>query len=51
MKLSKSTIALVLCVLAAITSCAFSADEKRGPTITNKVYFDVTIDGQEAGTL
>jgi len=49
MMLRRSTLALVLCVFAAIASGAFCADEKRGPKITNKVFFDVTIDGKDAG--
>lgn len=28
----------------------FAEDEKKGPKITNKVFFDITIDGKEIGT-
>jgi hypothetical protein len=38
-------------LLACCAISAFAAEEKRGPKITSKVFFDVTIDGKEAGAL
>ncbi len=42
---------LLLCVafLALTARFAFAEEEKRGPTITNSVFFDVEIDNAPAG--
>ena len=43
---------LFFCValLALTARFTFAEEEKKGPKITNKVFFDVEIDGQAAGT-
>lgn len=40
-----------LALLAVLISLAFYAAEakKKGPKVTTKVFFDITIDGKEAG--
>lgn len=40
--------AVVVLALIAVPGTRAS-EEKRGPKITNKVFFDITIDGKEAG--
>ena len=43
---------LALLVLLALSSQAHGADKpKKGPKVTNKVYFDVSIDDEPAGKL
>jgi hypothetical protein len=39
---------IVIAILATLMASA-TAEEKRGPKITNKVFFDVEIDGKDAG--
>jgi hypothetical protein len=39
---------ILFAILATLLACA-SAEEKRGPKITSKVYFDIEIDGKDAG--
>ena len=39
---------ILFAILATLMACA-SAEEKRGPKITSKVYFDIEIDGKDAG--
>lgn len=39
---------IVFAILASLLVCA-TAEEKRGPKITSKVFFDVEIDGKDAG--
>ena len=43
MKLIAATVLLSL----FISPCF--AEEKKGPKVTNKVFFDISIDGKEAG--
>jgi hypothetical protein len=42
---------IILALLLALLAVCFNAAEakKKGPKITAKVYFDITIDGKEAG--
>jgi len=42
---------LVAAIFVALFSvpASFAATETRGPKITNKVFFDISIDGKEAG--
>lgn len=42
---------IALAILAGLFMCATAEEEKpkRGPKITNKVFFDIEIDGKEAG--
>lgn len=42
--------AIVALIVAACCALPVFAEEKRGPAITSKVFFDVSIDGKEAGT-
>lgn len=41
---------IVALIVAACCTLPAMAEEKRGPAITSKVFFDVSIDGKEAGT-
>lgn len=44
---------LAVVALCALILCAQASDDqapKKGPKITNRVYFDIEIDGKEAGT-
>ena len=43
---------IALAILAGLFMCATAEDAaaKRGPKITTKVFFDIEIDGKEAGT-
>eukprot|EP00802_Teleaulax_amphioxeia_P026407 Tamp_27472.p1 GENE.Tamp_27472~~Tamp_27472.p1 ORF type:complete len:211 (-),score=79.40 Tamp_27472:219-851(-) len=49
----RATTALVLglALLAAVCHPADAAKKKKGPKVTTKVYFDVTIGGKEAGRI
>ncbi|WPT13509.1 Peptidyl-prolyl cis-trans isomerase CYP19-4 [Picochlorum sp. SENEW3] len=40
---------IVALIVAACCTLPAMAEEKRGPAITSKVFFDVSIDGKEAG--
>merc|ERR1712070_850106 len=40
-----------LALLALVASPALAKKEKRGPKITQKVFFDITIGGKEAGRI
>merc|ERR1719192_2253673 len=40
-----------LCFLAVVSLCAAEDEDVKGPMITNKVYFDVTIGGKETGRI
>ncbi len=42
-------IALLLLGLLAVSFDAAEAKKNKGPKVTAKVYFDITIDGKEAG--
>lgn len=42
--------AIVALIVASCCALPAMAEEKRGPAITSKVFFDVSIDGKEAGT-
>ena len=49
MNRSSILVAIILTALFTIpASCA--TETKKGPKITNKVFFDISIDGKEAGT-
>jgi hypothetical protein len=39
---------ILFAILASLLACV-TAEEKRGPKITSKVYFDIEIDGKDAG--
>lgn len=39
----------VICMALISVPASFAASEKKGPKITNKVFFDISIDGKEAG--
>ena len=39
-----------LALLALVASPALAKKEKKGPKITQKVFFDITIGGKEAGS-
>ena len=41
----------LICLVLLLSVChpAMAKKEKKGPKITNKVYFDITIGGKEAG--
>ena len=47
--MNKLLIALV--VVLAIVSSTEAKKKKKGPTVTSKVFFDVTIDGKDAGRI
>ena len=47
--MNRSSILLAVIVMALFSIPAFAADEKKGPKITNKVFFDISIDGKESG--
>ena len=49
MRLS-SVLFFCVALLALTARFTFAEEEKKGPKITNKVFFDVEIDGQAAGT-
>ena len=42
---------LVFAIIFGLLACATTAQEKRGPKISHKVFFDIEIDGKEAGEL
>ena len=50
-----TTIKMMLVVALGALACAFVATpvlaEKRAPKVTDKVFFDVTIDGEPAGRI
>ncbi len=46
---STTGLLLGLALLATICHPADAAKKKKGPKVTTKVYFDVTIGGKEAG--
>jgi hypothetical protein len=46
-----TTVALVaLVLLGVVCTPALAKKDKKGPKITTKVFFDITIGGKEAGT-
>jgi hypothetical protein len=46
---STTVAVLALVLLVAVCQPALAKKEKKGPKITQKVFFDITIGGKEAG--
>lgn len=40
-----------LCVFLLLALLAFSVEAKKGPAITDKVFFDIEIGGEEVGRI
>uniref|UniRef100_H3DH60 Peptidyl-prolyl cis-trans isomerase n=1 Tax=Tetraodon nigroviridis TaxID=99883 RepID=H3DH60_TETNG len=47
----RTTLAAVLCISAAGLQAACGAAPRRGPKVTEKVFFDVTVAGHEVGRI
>ena len=48
---TKNVLFIALVVAAAMLTAADAAKKSKGPKVTSKVYFDVTIDGKDAGRI